>query len=99
MTVAYSKSGVPLWTNRYEGSGGRIMANAVAVDRRGKVFVTGYALNVGSSFDYTTVACSRTGERLWTNAYNGPLNNFDDYGIAVVTDNSDNVVVTGYSRG
>ena len=78
--------------------GGRSVANAVAGDRSGEVFMTVYALNIGSSFDYTTVAYSSTGERLWTNAYNGPLNNFDDYGLAVVTDNSDNVVVTGFLR-
>src|SRR5262249_20815015 len=50
-TLAYSTSGVPLWTNRYSGSAnGYIGASAIALDRNGNVFVA------GSSYDGTNTA-------------------------------------------
>src|SRR6185295_5092027 len=56
-TIAYSGAGVPLWTNRYDGPGNYSdIANAVAVDASGNVFVTGSS--VGSGYDYATIAYS-----------------------------------------
>jgi hypothetical protein len=50
-TVKYSSVGVPLWTNRYQGSGnGTDHALAVAVDRSGNVLVRG-----DSGGDYATI--------------------------------------------
>jgi hypothetical protein len=60
-TVAYSSGGVPLWTNRYQGTGdGRNEATAIAVDRYGNAFVTGHSWN-GSSSDYVTIKYSSMG--------------------------------------
>jgi Beta-propeller repeat len=52
-TLAYSSTGVPLWTNRYNGNYVD-EAEAVAVDRAGNVFVTGYSLGV-SDYDFLTI--------------------------------------------
>jgi len=102
-TVAYSSAGVPLWTNRYDGPGGREdIASALAVDRSGNVFVTGNSVGTNPSpffgADYATVAYSSTGLPLWTNRYNGPTDSYD-IANAVGVDNSGNVFVTGYSHG
>ena len=71
-TIAYSISGVPLWTNLYNGpENGYDEADAVAVDGRGNVFVAGYSLGSGSGYDYATVAYSNAGVPMWTNVYNG----------------------------
>jgi len=98
-TVAYSGAGVPLWTNRYNGPGnGADGARAIAVDRSGKVFVTGYSDRGGFNYDYATVAYSGAGVPLWTNRYNGPGDG-DDKAFAVAVDRSGNVLVAGSSTG
>jgi len=55
-TVAYSNSGVPLWTNRYNGpANSNDVAQAVAVDASGSVYVTGSSIGSGGDYDYTTI--------------------------------------------
>src|SRR5262245_2012236 len=59
VTLAYSNSGVPLWTNRYSRPGvANSVPKALAVDLSGKVFVTGYssAISAYDARDYATVA-------------------------------------------
>jgi hypothetical protein len=103
VTIKYSGTGVPLWTNRYNGpANSSDFASALAVDGSGNVFVTGLSDSAspgfGPSYDYATVAYSGAGVRLWTKRYNGPVNG-DDYANAVAVDASGNVFVTGWSYG
>jgi hypothetical protein len=57
-TIAYSNSGVPLWTNRYNGAAnGFDGALAMAVDGTGNVFVTGLSSVTGGS-GYATIKYS-----------------------------------------
>src|SRR5437762_1176807 len=51
-TIAYSNSGVPLWTNRFSGS-----LRKVAVDTSGNVFVAGSSYN-GTNYDFVTIKYS-----------------------------------------
>ena len=96
-TIKYSSTGVPLWTNIYNGSGNSVdAASAVAVDGSNNVIVTGWSLGGSSSYDYATIKYSSAGVPLWTNRYNGPGNGID-YAKAVAVDGSNNVIVTGYS--
>jgi hypothetical protein len=56
VTIAYSGAGVPLWTNRYDGpDNGSSFARALAVDRSGNVFVTGYSVDSEGDSDFVTV--------------------------------------------
>ena len=62
---------MPLWTNRYKGTGNRDDgALALAVDGTGNVFVTGYSGDSLSFRDYATIKYSGAGVPLWTNRYN-----------------------------
>ncbi len=55
-TIKYSSTGLPLWTNCYNGSGnGWDQANAVAVDRAGNVIVAGQSLDGEGNCDFATV--------------------------------------------
>ena len=98
-TIKYSNSGVPLWTNRFNGTGDNDdRARAVAVDANGDVFVTGYSDSTGSSYDFVTIGYSSAGVPLWTNKYNGP-GNLSDQANAIAVDDDGNVFVTGASQG
>jgi hypothetical protein len=97
VTIAYSSAGIPLWTNRYNGPGNGIdRASAIATDRNGNVFVTGYSTGSGSGNDYATIAYSNAGIPLWTNRYN-ESGTYDDEATAITVDTNGNVFVTGYS--
>ena len=109
-TIKYSSAGVPLWTNRYNGSeNGDDHAYALALDDTGNVFVTGRSLhpwNVTNYYVYATVAYSSAGQPLWTNFYRGPdwtvysqPANGDNEAYALTVDSSSDVVVTGWSAG
>jgi hypothetical protein len=98
-TIAYSGSGVPLWTNYYQGPGsGPHRATAIAVDQSGSVYVTGQSYAFGASSDYGTIKYSGAGTALWTNSYNGPASSAD-VPFAMALDRNGNVFVTGYSSG
>jgi uncharacterized delta-60 repeat protein len=96
-TIKYSGAGVPLWTNYYDGPESyEDSPHAVAVDGSGNVFVTGQSFSAGSSWDFATIKYSAAGVPLWTNRYNGPSTS-PDVPVAMTTDASGNVFVTGYS--
>ncbi len=98
-TIKYSSAGIPLWTNRYDGTGDASDTGIrLAVDRSGNVIVTGYSQGSGSGYDYATIKYSAGGIPLWTNRYNGPANS-DDYALAVAEDSNGSSFVTGYSTG
>src|SRR5262249_40398040 len=85
-TIAYSNSGVPLWTNRYDGpANSEDEPQAMAVDHSGNVFVTGHSVAENGWYDWTTISYSNVGVPLWTNRYDGP-GNLDDTPSAITVD-------------
>jgi hypothetical protein len=54
-TVKYDSEGNERWVARYNGQYGHDIANAIAVDVVGNVYVTGDSQSVGITYDYATV--------------------------------------------
>ena len=102
VTIKYSNSGVPIWTNSYDGPGNfSDLATAIAVDRNGNVFVSGYsasAHNYPYDDDLETIAYSSAGVPLWTKRYSGPGAG-DDIATAITVSGDGSVLVAGYSAG
>jgi hypothetical protein len=99
LTIKYSSAGVPLWTNRYNRSGGNDdVATAIAVDSSGKVLVTGYSYTTNTfpyNTVYETIAYANTGFPVWTNSYHGPRDG--NSANAVACGANGDVFVTGSS--
>jgi hypothetical protein len=102
LTIKYSPAGVPLWVNRYNGTGNDDdEAAAVAVDRNGNVFVTGSSyggVGFGLDLGYVTIKYSNAGVLVWNDRYSN-LSDGDDVAKALAVDDSGNVFVTGFSDG
>lgn len=91
-TIKYNDMGDTVWVRRYYGSVNDVArSNDIDVDNSGNVYVTGWSWN-GSSFDYTTIKYSSTGDTLWVSRYSGSA-------LALAIDDSGNVYVTGGSYG
>jgi uncharacterized delta-60 repeat protein len=55
-TIKYKPNGDTAWVRRYNGPvNGTDVANALAVDDSGNVYVTGYSTGIGSYYDYATI--------------------------------------------
>lgn len=95
----YNSSGVLQWARSLGGTGNSIDgAFSIAVDGSGNVYITGFSYNTGTLNDYTTIKYNSAGVLQWARSFNGSGNNVD-FAYSLVLDYSDNIYVTGSSRG
>jgi hypothetical protein len=87
------------WIATYNGSADNDdFVQAVAVDRFGNVYETGYAKESASGgYDYVTLKYDSTGKLLWRAVYDGGAGK-PDQATALVLDDSGNVYVSGSSQ-
>lgn len=100
ITIKYNSAGDEQWINTYDNPDMNDIdiANSMALDGSGNIYVTGYSIGNGSSEDYATVKYNSAGDELWVRRYNGTGNDYDiTSGLAI--DEAGNVIVTGYSLG
>ncbi|TFH00411.1 MAG: hypothetical protein E4H13_07565, partial [Calditrichales bacterium] len=97
ITIKYGPDGTQLWaTQLYVGDGS---VNALAVDSKGDVYVTGIGYNLSATgHEYITAKYNSNGDSLWVSRYSGPGNESDG-AKSIALDHRGNVYITGYSIG
>lgn len=99
LTIMYDTNGNQQWLAFYDGPvSGYDLGYDITVDTSGNTYVTGNSDQGGTSWDYLTIKYDDSGNKQWDMTYNGPGNS-NDAAKAIAVDDSDNVFVTGYSRG
>lgn len=80
-TVKYNNNGLLVWTIRFNGGvNGNDVANSVAFDQSGDVYVAGKSTGSGSSNDFVTVKYSKTsGIHIISSAIENGFKLFDNY--------------------
>jgi hypothetical protein len=96
VTIKYNADGVQQWVQRYNGNLSSDVANALALDASGNVYVTGGSYSRGHGLECVTIKYSNDGALLWLQSYSGPAQR-DDAANDIVVDANGNAYVTGYS--
>jgi hypothetical protein len=96
-TIKYNSSGVEQWIARYDGPRSEYdLANAIAVNSVGNVYVTGRSDGIGTAYDYATIKYDSLGVEQWVARYDDG-SNWCDEANAIAVDGVGNVYVTGRS--
>ncbi len=99
VTIKYDAAGNQLWSRRYSGPGtDDVGANAIALDSKGNVYVTGGVSGYFITKDFLTIKYDPAGNEEWAALYDGPADGLDG-AIAVAVDRDDQVYVAGQSMG
>jgi hypothetical protein len=99
VTIKYNYSGTVQWAAIFNGSGNsNDIANAIAIDTAGNIYVTGKSYGNGTFYDYTTIKYDSAGTEIWVARYNGLVNGSDN-ASAIAVDKSGNIYVTGWCFG
>jgi uncharacterized delta-60 repeat protein len=93
--IKYDPDGNLIWTQTYtNGENVGEVCYGVATDSKNNIIVTGTADDNWG--DYITLKYDPNGNLLWFRTYDG---DWEDRGRDVAVDESDNIIVTGYSNG
>jgi hypothetical protein len=94
-TIKYSPNGDTAWARFYGGSSeNEDGPSAIAVDGSGNIYVTGWSVDSGPTYNFLTIKYYPNGDTAWVRKYKGPLNNGGG-GFDLAVDPSGNIYVTG----
>ena len=95
--IKFSDTGVPMWTNRFDGiAHGDDSLASLKVLPSGHIVVTGSSGGNGGTTEIVTIGYTSAGLALWTNRFNGAGKNYaSDMGV----NESGNIYVLGSSLG
>ena len=98
--IKYNSSGTKLWTKQL-GSASYDQAYGVTTDTSGDLYITGYAWKLDGQdsvgrFDYFIVKYNSSGTKQWSRLFG---TSEQDFGYAIATDSSNNVLVAGTTEG
>jgi WD40 repeat protein len=97
VTIKYDSTGKQEWIARYDGAGyDNDMAEAIALDPHGNIYVTGRSIGSFHFYDFATVKYDPAGNELWVARYQGAPN-ADDEATSLAVDSLGNVYVAGGS--
>lgn len=95
LTIKYLPDGDTAWVRRYDGPFGLDdVANVIAVDASGNVYVSGWSTGSETGVDWATVKYDDSGNEVWVRRYNGTSNG-EDFATGIAADDLGNVYVTG----
>lgn len=97
LTIKYDSAGQQQWVARYDGPAHDWdMAEAIAVDLSGNVYVTGESIGGAGYYGFATIKYNSAGQRQWVARYIAEAAG-DDFAFAIAVDSAGNVYVTGES--
>ena len=72
VTIKYSSSGGQQWAVRYNGTGNAgDIANGIAMDGTGNIYVTGESFGATTDYDMVTIKYNSSGAQQWLDRYDG----------------------------
>ena len=99
VTIGYDSAGQQQWIARYDGPGqDSDIAEAIALDQSGNVYVTGLSVGSAGDYDYATIKYDSAGQQQWVARYDGPGHDWD-LAVDIAVDQSSNIFLTGESIG
>lgn len=94
--IKFNSSLAVQWQQTYNGASNLDdVANGIATDASGNLYVSGYVSTASQGKDFVTQKYNSSGSLQWTQSYNSDANG-DDAAADITLDNSGNVYSTGY---
>jgi len=97
LTIKYDQNGNEIWTKQFNGSGNADdKPYSLFLDNQNNIYITGsIGINLDNN-DIITIKYNSDGTQEWAKTYSG-IDNHDERGIGVVSDNQNNIYVGGYT--
>ncbi len=97
LLIKYLPSGDTVWTRKYNGAAnGNDIGRAICTDAKTNIYFLASSQGSGTGWDAVIIKYDSSGNEMWTQIYNGPING-DDISRTIGIDQDNNVIITGYS--